>query len=134
MTLLYTSVCNEILISHSYFSFPNHAGNVEIQCVEHESPSHDVTPMQGTSPLCPSNDYEDVNEDIQMNEDPRTVPPPVCADPSSILEDDRNEPDIPDSVLLEVHIPIPSSSAVQDPLSVATRSEAPVSYPSIDIL
>lgn len=68
--------------------------------------------MQETSSLSSSHDSKDGNEDIPMHGVAVSDAPPTHAKPSNTPQDDHNEGHIPDAILLEIHVPLPSSTIV----------------------
>ena len=89
--------------------------------------------MQETSPLSPPHDYQDVDEDIPMHDVSVLSTPDILAKSVDIPQVDRNDTDIPDAILLEVHIPLPSTAVVPDLPSLATHSKTPVSHSIPDV-
>lgn len=131
MTLVFFHDCNTSLFSYTGFLISFHAGSLGFQSVQLENLPLDSSTMQDTSPLSTSHDYHD--DDEPMREVPVPIAPGIPAESSDTPKDDRNDAGIPDEILLEVHIPLPSTPIVADLPTHASHSEIPVSHSSLDI-
>lgn len=120
-------------LSYTTLLFSFHVGSVGFQSVPVDNLSHAESPMHDTSPQSPSVDYQDLDHDIASTDDPALVASGSLAETSDMPLVDKNDTDIPDDILLEVHIPLPAIAVVPDPPSGATQSEKPVSHTPPDI-
>ena len=96
-----------------------------MQSVLVETHCLDGSPMKESSPL---HEYQDVEEDLPMHDDPLLNAPLVSAASIDIAQEDRHDTEIPDRILLEIRIPISSTTVVPDTQSLAPDSEKPVSH------
>lgn len=108
-----------------------HAGSLGFQSVPLENLPYDSSTMQDTSPLSTSHDYRD--DDEPMHDVPVPIAPAIPVESSDTPIDGRIDAGIPDEILLEVHIPLPSRPIMADLPTHASHSEIPVSYSSLDM-
>jgi hypothetical protein len=88
------------------------------------SPKHLISPPR-------SSGFPEIREPDVEHHRVEVTPALQSSDCDVVPPDVRTESDIPDAVLLEVHIPLPTTVVDQDPTSQLVSSDMPVSLASV---
>jgi hypothetical protein len=116
-----------LLLTYYSIALSHRAGSPNVLSVPCENPSTAASPRHLSSPQrlltveqVPAPESFDALERNLLAS---------TSDSAAMPVDNKSDSDIPDAVLLEVHIPLPSSVVVPDPEPMTNPSDNPVSHP-----
>ncbi len=116
-----------LLLTYYSIALSHRAGSANVLSIPCENPSPAASRRHLSSPqrlltieLVPAPEsFDAVERDRQAS----------TSDCDATRVDNKSDSDIPDAVMLEVHIPLPSSVVVPDPAPMTNPSDNPVSHP-----